>query len=394
MKTISVTTIIMLLIIISAAATPVYAAGSIVKKELIKSSSPLAAFGIGEALYKITYSDSTTEYVLQSNNPLTITSMPIGETIYINANSASVPVTIRADISPWMGGSSTLEYKYEWYKGSCTSGQIIDTKTTTLTYRDTLQLIFNADPSFTTIGQYPYCLQERALLIMTDYSGQQSSPTWVRGSSMSYTVNVISSTAYQPTPTPTPIITPGTTPGTPSRPKPIIIPPAISSFITNLMQGIRGLFGLSIMGGSAVEIPISKPYTTVINLPFTAPDSDYTDGTYQAMFAEWLVSDSAQNIKYESGWQQLTMSPYGTSAQFTPLSEGKYYLIAVVVRQDYTWDNTLQKWKAVETIEAKEVQQLNSKKDAPPPPSTGTPVTSSKNILASFWSLIMELFGW
>jgi hypothetical protein len=192
---------------------------------------------------------------------------------------------------------------------------------------------------------------------------------------------------YQP-PTPQPT-SQGTTP-----PKPVIIPPSVTKFISDLWLSFKSIFGLSISGGQAVNIPTGKVYSTAINLAFNTPDSDYSDGTYQTIFAEWFIADSLQTVKYESGWQQLTIAPYGTAASFTPQTDGKYYLIAVVVRQDYKWDATTQKWSSTETIETKEVQELTAKLNAPPPAAVTQPATTSRGILSSLWTWVLGLVGW
>lgn len=160
-----------------------------------------------------------------------------------------------------------------------------------------------------------------------------------------------------PTPTVQPTITPAFTTPPQSRPKPVIIPPAISRVFSLIFDWVTSLFGLTISGGSSIDVQTGSLYTTSLSLDFVSPDSDYTDGTYQTVFAEWLIMDSGKNVLFESGWNQLTTSPYSATASFTPQTAGTYYLVGVVVKQQYTYGTG---WTMTENVETKEIQRINA----------------------------------
>jgi hypothetical protein len=176
----------------------------------------------------------------------------------------------------------------------------------------------------------------------------------------------------------------------PPTPKPVIVPPALSRFFDLIWVGLKGMFGLSIAGGQTISTVIHQPYSTPISLSFVAPDVNYTDGSYQAKFGEWFITDSNKNILKESGWSsELTASPWVGTATFTPTTAAKYYLIGVVVSQQYTWNGAA--WTVSETVETKEVQEIV----AALPAVTKAPVTtSSSGILANLSAWLKSIFSW
>lgn len=198
------------------------------------------------------------------------------------------------------------------------------------------------------------------------------------------------------TPTPTPSITTGTPTPTPTTgggspaPKPQIIPPNIDRLFSAIWGSIKSIFGLSISGGATIVTPVNQAYTATVSLPFTAPDKDWTDGKYQTVYAEWFIADSVQTVKAESGWIEVSTTPYTGTISFTPTAPGKYYVVGLVVKQDYTWDNTAQKWNVVETVESKEVQQITATPSTAP--TTTRPSLSS--FLSGLMSFLRSLFPW
>lgn len=199
------------------------------------------------------------------------------------------------------------------------------------------------------------------------------------------TYNIGYGGVYKPAiPTPTPTATPN------PIPKPTIIPPAISRLIDSIWSSIKTFFGLTIVGGQSISTTINQPYSTSISLAFAAPDNDYSDGSYQAKFGQWFVSDSNKNILAQSPVSaQLTTSPWTTTATFTPSSASKFYLIAVIIKQQYTWTGST--WTVSESVETQEVQEIVAKL----PAVTTSPVTSTPSgILASLSAWLKSLFSW
>ena len=199
-------------------------------------------------------------------------------------------------------------------------------------------------------------------------------------------IYLTATTTTAPAPTTTIAAPAPTAPITTGIPAPTVVPPAISKLFSLLWGSVKGIFGLSISGGQTVSIELNKPYTTSLSLAFTPPDSDYSDGSYQTVFAEWLIADANQNIKYESGWQQLTSSPYAATPTFTPQTAGSYYLIGVVVKQQYTYSNG---WTMTENVETKEVQQLVAKQTISPP-SPNPPAAG--DFLSGLFAWLRSLF--
>jgi len=171
-------------------------------------------------------------------------------------------------------------------------------------------------------------------------------------------------------------------------PEPTLMMPSILAFFADIFDWLKSFLGLTISGGDYVDILIYHPYTTSMSLDFAPLDTDYTDGTFQAAFGEWFVTDSDKNIKVESGFTELTSSPYTASATYTPTTAGKYYLIGVVIRQDYVYDGA--EWTMSEHIETKEVQTLQV---GLPAPAVIQPQMSITESIASIWGWIKNLFG-
>ena len=171
-------------------------------------------------------------------------------------------------------------------------------------------------------------------------------------------------------------------------PEPVLMMPSIFSFFADIFDWLKEFLGFTISGGDSVNVLVNQPYTTSISLDFAPLDTDYTDGTFQAAFGEWFVTDSDQNIKVESGFTELTTAPYIVTATHTPTAAGKYYLIGVVIRQDYVYDGT--DWIMSEHLETKEVQSLNV---ILPAPTVTTPTMSLSDIIANIWAWMKNLFG-
>lgn len=168
--------------------------------------------------------------------------------------------------------------------------------------------------------------------------------------------------------------------------KPVIIPPAISGLWETILGWIGGFFPLTIAGGVSIHSVVNQPYSTSISLEFTAPDTNYLDGTYESKYGEWLIIDGAKNIKYESGWSsELKSSPYTATASFIPTTPGTYYLIGVLVKQNYVYANNV--WSVTETVETKEIQKIII--DSGPGPTLKPPST---NIIAVIIAWLMSLF--
>lgn len=241
------------------------------------------------------------------------------------------------------------------------------------------------------LGSAPSTSQPGVVFVMWDYDSYNGywSWTWVGyGWFGSFNYNLQPDVTPAPTPTPTqPDITPAPTP-TPTQPitppKPVIIPPVISRLWETVMGWISDLFGLTISGGPAVNVLVNQPYSTSISLAFSPPDTNYADKTYESKYGEWLIIDGSKNLKYESGWsQELIYSPYTAIASFTPTTPGTYYLIGVIVRQNYVYANGA--WTLSETVETKEAQKIIV--DSGPtikPPTT--------NIIAVIIAWLMSLF--
>ena len=190
-----------------------------------------------------------------------------------------------------------------------------------------------------------------------------------------------------PTPTSTSVITPTPT-SNQDKPKPVIIPPAISRLFDVISSWITGLFGLSIQGGVAIDAGVNQPYTSAISLPFQAPDIIYTDGSYESKYGEWFIVDSSMKLLHESGWSpELTTSPYTATASFTPTSPGTYYLIGVIVRQNYVYEGNA--WTVTETIETKEIQKITVRAA----PTTTPPQTNILTQLISWIMSMVSIFG-
>lgn len=380
---------------------------SVVNAATSVSQETIMSDGIlGDSVIRATYSDGSTVDVLQrgiSNtlklrmSALSISYIEPGDTLSV---STGVPIEYTVGIlGVGLDQLRCHETRLEVYDKS--NGNLLQTidygcLANQKFFPDLYGKILNLG-SINQRGTYGYRLQE-----MVQLQSPSGALSWVRGD-VRYLTAIVGGGAPTPQPTynyPTPQPTYNNPTPQPTStykappPKPVIIPPALSALFEKIWLGIKGLLGLTISGSPTVDIQLNKPYSTAINLAFTAPDNDYSDGTYQTVFAEWFIADSNQAVKYESGWQQLSLPPYGTMATFTPLVAGKYYLIGVVVKQDYTWSDATQKWSAVETVETKEVQELNAK-SAITPPSTGTgPTTTAKGVLASLWAWIIGLFGW
>ena len=142
---------------------------------------------------------------------------------------------------------------------------------------------------------------------------------------------------------------------------------------------------MSIQGGLTIDAALNQSYTTTISLQFQAPDTNYADGTYESKYGEWFVIDSSMKLKQESGWSpELTTSQYTATASFIPTSPGTYYLIGVVVRQNYTYANNA--WGVSETIETKEIQKIIVRA----PPNLNPP---QKNYLGDLIAWIISLFA-
>ncbi len=195
-----------------------------------------------------------------------------------------------------------------------------------------------------------------------------------------------------------PVITtvvPPQTPGTVdnSRPKPTIIPPAISRLSKMIVTWFRGLTGLSIMGGESVEIILNQPYNSSVSLEFAAYDSCNVDNPpdrCSMKYAEWFVVDPGRKLVKESGWSsELKDSPYTANIYFVPRGPGTYYVVALLVRQDYTY--TASGWSMKEVVEKKELQKVRVVRQAPPPSDGSRPSRPPGNFFGGWLSGIKTL---
>lgn len=124
---------------------------------------------------------------------------------------------------------------------------------------------------------------------------------------------------------------------------------------------------------------------------FTAADPDWSDGAYSEVWGSWALVDSSQNVITSANWQKLTTGSYTTTASFTsPASAGNYYLIATVMKYDYTWNTATKAWSSGTSTELiKEGDIIHVAYSAP-----GASTTPSwTNILQNIWTWILELLG-
>ncbi len=109
---------------------------------------------------------------------------------------------------------------------------------------------------------------------------------------------------------------------------------------------------------SVTTISVGKPYTTTLSLSFDIPiDNNYTAGIYEVKKAEWFIIDESNNILKESGWSnELSSSPFVYTATFTPTLDGKFYLIGLVIKQQYTYNTT--GWSSIDSVENIEIHKI------------------------------------
>lgn len=142
--------------------------------------------------------------------------------------------------------------------------------------------------------------------------------------------------------------------------KPLVQPPTLRNYIINIITEIKSWFGLAtITGGVTATVPINQVYKAPTILSYTAPDTDYSDGSYTAKFGTWYITDINNNILTESGMgNELTGTEYKVEPSFTFTAPGKYYLVAFIIKQVYTYTNGV--WSYTENKEAQDIQQITA----------------------------------
>lgn len=361
----------------------------------------------GDSVIRISYDDGTTADVLQRGianqirtklNKMSISDVSPGTTIQVSLGGEAIFQV--AVLGVGLDNQQCHSTKGDVFNSAGTLVKTIDYGciANQKYYPEIYGKILNLG-SMSQRGTFTYKVQEMIQL----QSPSTGSLSWVRGDVLYLTV-VVGGAVPTPTPIPVPTYsnptppppeptysnpTPVPTPQPPGPGKPVIIPPAISRLWSLISSWFSMFLGLSILGGNSISATVGQDYTTQISLAYATPDSDYSDGSYQAKFSEWFIIDSSKNIMFESGWINLnSASPWVATATYKPQTAGKFYLVAVIDSQQYTYQNG--QWIMVETIETKEVQEINAKIGSP---ITKTPPPTN-SIMSGLTSWLKGLFSW
>jgi hypothetical protein len=163
----------------------------------------------------------------------------------------------------------------------------------------------------------------------------------------------------------------------------------LRSFIDGLLK-LLGI-GASVTGSSASVVPGGSA-TFNINMVVANPDSDYTDGTYQAQYGGWALYDSNYNIVAQaSNWKQIQGTYTDVVTVTMPQTTGKYAFTAVVIQYNMNYLNNAWAQSDAQLL-AKDGVSISV--GAPAPSVVTTPVGNwFTNFLATIINFIKSLFG-
>lgn len=165
-------------------------------------------------------------------------------------------------------------------------------------------------------------------------------------------------------------------------------PSAISSFINKIVTWIvtvfKNLFPQSIAGATLVEPNTQETYQ--IDLSTDAPDTDWSDGTYQVQYGSWALVDKDGNIKQQGEWEEISDGKYTKSVTLmTPSDIGNFALVGLIDQFDMSYDYTTKTWNSAETIVNKEAIDLQTKYTVVAPSNPNpSPISSFVAFIKSF----------
>ena len=105
-------------------------------------------------------------------------------------------------------------------------------------------------------------------------------------------------------------------------------------------------------------INLGESATFTISLTTTAPDSDYTDGTYQVQYAGWVFADKDGNMVKSKEFMRVYGS-FSDTVIVTPTTIGEYALVGLIIQYDQTYDSTTSSWiTSPEEVKVKGAKKL------------------------------------
>jgi len=164
----------------------------------------------------------------------------------------------------------------------------------------------------------------------------------------------------------------------------------ILDWLKNLFKSIFGI--QSIVGSKVVEPNTQETYQIDLSAPI--PDSDWSDGSYEVQYANWVLLDKDGNIKQEGTWEKVSGKYTKSVTITTPANIGNFALVGVITQYDLTYDFPNKKWTtSEETIINKEAIDLETKysvvePEVPIPSGFSKFLTAIGTWLKSVWDWI------
>ena len=173
---------------------------------------------------------------------------------------------------------------------------------------------------------------------------------------------------------------------------PVVEPTGLNSFLSEFLDWLKGLFSgmfLSITGEQNVAPNTQHIYN--IDISTTAPDHDYSDGSYQTQYAYWaLLKNDGTIIKGQTTGVEVNGSYKLNVTITTPLAIEDYALVSTITQIDSIYNLETNTWEhGEETIMVKEALDIQTKISAIDKPIA----TGFGNLIDAFISWIKGLFG-
>lgn len=136
-------------------------------------------------------------------------------------------------------------------------------------------------------------------------------------------------------------------------------------------------------------INLGESTTFTISLTTTAPDSDYTDGTYQVQYAGWVFADKDGNMVKSKEFTRVYGS-FSDTIVIRPTEAGEYALVGLIIQFDQTYDSATSSWiTSPEEVKVKEAKKVTVITPEPPIPQ----VSPLSQFFINIWDWIKGLFG-